>query len=147
MDNRGIIFSMDAALALIPLFILITAVSNMGDANTIFNSDQIRINHEAQDTLEIMANYKSEPYKPTILENISDTLIKNNNSPQGISLSGQIAGSYLNKTIGDSKYALTEITQLKGKIIASNADMENGNNIATGIRNYGSYTFQLYVWN
>ncbi len=147
MDSRGIIFTIDAALALIPLFILLASLANISNADTIFNSDQIRINHDAQDTLETMASYKSGGDESTILQNITDSLIINNNSAQGILLSGQIAGSYLNKTIGNSKYTLTEISQLKGQIIASNADVKNGANVAVGIRSYGNYTFQLFVWN
>jgi len=145
MDSRGIIFSIDAALALISLFILLAAVTHF--SSTPFVSDHIRINHNAQDTLETMANYKSEDYKSTILQNITDTLKKYNNSPEGVALSGQIADSYLNKALGNSKYTLTEVNYLKGGIIGSNSDMKNAANVAVGVRNYENYTFMLYIWN
>ena len=142
MDNKGIIFSIDAAVALIPLFILLAAVTHF---SVPFTSDHIQINHDAQDTLETMANYKLDD-ESTILQNITDTLIKNNNNPEGISLAGQTAGSYLNKALGNSKYTLTEVNYLKGGIIASNSDMKNADNAAVGVRNYGNYTFMLYMW-
>jgi len=144
MDSRGIIFSIDAALALIPLLILFTAVA--GSSNLSFTGDHVRINHDAQDTLETMANYKLAGYKSTVLQNVTDTLKKYNNSPEGVDLSGQIADSYLNKSLSGSKYILIEINQLKGTVIASNADIDDGTNIAVGIRNYGDYTFKLFIW-
>lgn len=145
MDSRGIIFSIDAALALIPLFILLAAVTNFGGTYIIF-PDHIRIEHNAQDALETMASYKSEGCEFTVLQNITDILKRNNNSAEAVALSGNVAGSYLNKTLVNSKYTLTEISQLNGAIIASNADMEDACNIAMGIRNYGNYTFKLYIW-
>lgn len=144
MDCKGIIFSIDAALALIPLLILFAAIT--GSSNLSFNSDHVRISHDAQDALEVMANYKSGDFKSTILQNITDTLQKYNNSQEGVALSGEIAGPYLNRTIGGSKYTLIEINQLKGTVIASNAHMKNGTNTAAGIRNCGNYTFKLFIW-
>jgi hypothetical protein len=64
----------------------------------------------------------------------------NNESPESV------ADFYLNKTLGNMKYNLTEISQLNGKTIASNADMENADNLVIGVRNYGNYTFKLYIW-
>ena len=69
------------------------------------------------------------------------------NDETGIKTAGQVAGSFLNKTLNGSNYRLTEETQLKGKVIASNADMKGASNVAVGVKSCGNYTFKLYVWN
>ena len=65
---------------------------------------------------------------------------------QDLQLPGQVAGKYLNNTIKDAKYNLTEISQLNTTIV-SNANMASANNTAVGVRNFGDYTFRLYIWN
>jgi len=146
MDDKGLIFTIDAALALIPIFIVLTTIASLGDDGLMFSSQQIRISHDAQDTLETMATYKAGPEGISALQNMTDTLIVNNNSATGRALAGEVASKYLNNTIKDAKYNLTEIRQLNTTIV-SNANMASANNTAVGVRNFGDYTFRLYIWN
>jgi len=146
MDNKGFIFTLDSALALVSLLIVLSVVAHISDAQSTYSSQQIRISHDAQDTLETMATYKSSLEGFTVLQNITNTLIANNNDATGVAIAGQIASLYLNKTLGSAKYNLTEINQLNTTIVA-NSNMKNANNIAVGIRSYDDYTFKLYIWN
>jgi len=144
MDSKGFIFTFDAVLALIPILILFTAVINMGNNDLV--SGELRLSQDAQDSLETMAQYKNSADGVTILQKITETLRINNNNPAGIATAGTIAGEFLNKTLVGLKYNLTEVSQLDGITIASNANMEDATNVNVAIRSYGNYTFKLYIW-
>ena len=143
MDDKGFIFTMDAVLALIILFIALAAVANVNESS-LSSSSQIRLSHNAQDTLETMATYKTGPDEFTVLQNIAVILAASKNDKKGIDEAGQVAGAYLNQTLNNTKYNLTE-TQLN-TTIAANADMEDANNIAVGVKSCGDYMFKLYIW-
>ena len=144
MDDKGIIFTLDAALGLVIIFIMLAAVVNI-NVSQLSPSTQIRFSHNAQDTLETMANYKTGSEGFTVLQNAAAVLAANKNDKTGINEAGQVAGAYLNRTLGSSKYNFTEENHVNGTIVA-NADMKKANNIAVGVRNYDNYTFRLYVW-
>lgn len=141
MDDNGFIFTLDAALGLAIIFIVLAAVANVN----IPSSSQIRLSHNAQDTLETMGTYKTDPDGFTVLQNVAFALAANNNDQKGIDDAEQTAGAYLNQTLGNVRYNLTETNQLNATI-AANADMKNANDIAVGAKNCGDYTFRLYVW-
>jgi len=142
MDEKGLIFTSDAVLALIPVFIIIAVVANVGNSGSV--SNQVRYIQDAQDTLEIMtANQNSYS---NVLQNIASILARNNNSEKGIQEAWKIAGPYLNKTLVNSNYRLMEISEIN-KTLASRGDIKNARDISVGFKNYGNYTFKLYVWN
>lgn len=143
MDNKGLIFTLDAALALIPIFIVLITVVNISGSE-LYSSHQVSLVQNAHDTLEIMGTNQSG-LKQNILQNIAFVLIENSNSEEGVQESGKIAGSYLNKTLGSSKYSLIEINQLN-KTIVSNGDMKNADDVSVGFKSYGNYIFKLYIW-
>lgn len=145
MDDKGFIFTIDAALALIIVFILIGSLTYLSESQ-LTSPGQTRISHDAQDTLETMATYKNGPEGLTILQNVSNTLTANNNSAAGINEAGQVAGAYLNRTLDSGKYNFTEVNQLNSTIVA-NANMKDASNIAVGVRSYDDYIFKLYIWN
>jgi hypothetical protein len=145
MDDKGLIFTLDAALALIPIFLVVVAVANFGDSGLISPSQQIRFVQDAHDTLEIMGTDQSG-LKSNVLKNMATVLIENNNSEEGIQEAEEIAGSFLNKTLGNSKYSLTEINQLN-KTIASNGNINNSNDASVGFKSCENYIFKLCIWN
>ncbi|HML06406.1 MAG TPA: hypothetical protein VK426_11575 [Methanobacterium sp.] len=144
MDNKGLIFTLDSFLALIPIFIIIVAVSNVSDSELIFPSQNVRSIHDAQDTLEIMTHPNG--LESTALQDITSALIESNNSDDGVQKASEIAGPYLNKTLGNSKYSLNEINPLN-KTIISNGDMKNAKDVSVGFKSSGDYIFKLYLWN
>ncbi|MGB9936393.1 MAG: hypothetical protein ACPK7O_01605 [Methanobacterium sp.] len=144
MDNNGFIFTLDATLALIPIFIILAAVVSTGNPD-IHSSEQIRLTHSAQDALENMARIQNGT-ESNIFQKMAYILSLNNNSDNSIKETGRISGSYLNKTLGNLKYNLTEISELN-KTIAFNGDMKNAKDISVGFKSYENYIFKLYVWN
>ena len=64
MDDKGFIFTLDAAMALIIIFIALAAVAS---TNEFSSTPQIRLSHSAQDTLETMATYKKDPEELAVL--------------------------------------------------------------------------------
>jgi hypothetical protein len=142
MDNKGFIFTLDAALALIPIFIVIVAVANIGDLGV---SPQARFAQNAQDTLEIMSNPHNN-VDSSIIQNMADILAANNNSDGGIQEAGKIADSFLNKTLPNSKYSMIEINQLN-RTITSNGDINKAKDTSVGFKSSGNYIFKLYIWN
>lgn len=142
MDDKGFIFTLDAAMALIIIFIALAAVAS---TNEFSSSPQIRLSHSAQDTLETMAAYKKDPEGFTVLQNVTMTLTASKNSQEGIKEAGQLAGAYLNQTLGSTKYNLTEINQIN-TTIAANADMNDADDVAVGVEGCDGYMFRLCIW-
>lgn len=141
MDKKGLIFTLDSALALVPVIIVIVAVMNIGYSGLTPSSKHLRSVHNAQDTLEIMAtNQNSLNY--SIIQKMAAALSVNEQS--GIEDCGNIAGTYLNKTLGNTKYCLMEINRIN-RTIASNADMKNASKISVGFKSCEGYVFKLYI--
>ena len=141
MDNKGFVFTLDSALAIIIAFIALAAVVSITESPL---SSQTRLSHNAQDVLETMATYKKGPEEPSVLQNVASILSANKNDQTGIKEAGQVAGAYLNQTLNNTKYNLTE-TQLNATI-AANADIKEANNIAVGVKSCDGYVFRLCVW-
>ncbi len=142
MDNKGLIFTLDSALALVPVLIVIVAVINIGYSGLSPSSKHLRSVHNAQDTLEIMATTPNS-LNYSILQKMAAALSRNNAS--GIEECGNIAGIYLNNTLGNTKYCLMEINRLN-KPITSSGDMKNASEISVGLKSCEGYVFKLYIW-
>ncbi len=145
MDERGLALTFDAVLALIPVFIVIMSVANLGSSHLTPSSLQTQLSHQAQDSLDLMAQYRDHG-QLTILEEITTTLESNHNNATGVNAATLIAGQFLNKTIPGMKYAFIELKQLNKASIASKGDLKDAENVGVSSRSYGNYTFQLYVW-
>ena len=141
MDDNGFVFTLDAVLALVIVFIALAAVASINESSL---SSQIRLSHNAQDVLEIMATYKKSPEGPSLLQNVASILSANKNDQTGIKEAGQVAGAYLNQTLNNTKYNLTE-TQLN-VTIAANADMKEASDVAVGVKSCDGYIFRLCIW-
>ncbi|KAF5059159.1 hypothetical protein [Methanobacterium aggregans] len=145
MDEKGFIFSWDAVLALIPLFIVITAIFNVNYSALEAPNQDIRLSHISQDSINAMVNYR-ENNGLSLLENMSKVLSEHHNDGTGINEAGEIADSFLNKTLPGVNYRLTEENQLNGTVLTSNADFEGAKNVEVSSRSYGGYIFKLWVW-
>ncbi|MDP1553263.1 MAG: hypothetical protein Q8M06_09645 [Methanobacteriaceae archaeon] len=145
MDQKGFLITMDTIFGLLITFILIITVINI--FNTPFNSfsNDIISTDDVQDVMEIMAT-QTDVDGQTILGEMTNILISQNNSGESIKLAGFWAGKFLNETAPGMNYNLTENRNLHGISITSNGQMKNATNINCAIRNYGNYTFQLYFW-
>jgi hypothetical protein len=141
MDDNGFVFTLDAVLALVIVFIALAAVASVNESPL---SSQIRLSHNAQDVLETMAAYKKGPEDPSVLQNVANILSTHNNDQSGTKEAGQAAGAYLNQTLNSTKYNLTE-AQLN-ITIAANADMKEAGDVAVGVKSCDGYIFRLCVW-
>ena len=140
-DDKGFIFTLDAVLALIPVFIVLTAVSSVDPGSLILPSQQVRISNQAQDTLDAMAQYPNTDN--SLLEEMVMVLKANDND---ISAAKGVIQVFMDKTLPGMNYELVEINQLKGDTIISRGDRNTAQNVAVGSKNYGNYSFKLYVW-
>jgi hypothetical protein len=143
-DVNGIFFSMDVALGLIPLIILILTVANTNiDYTDSYLEKQCF--QKAQDTAELMSTY-TEHDDQTILQKVSNALSKNRDKKIGIKAAHNITSPFLGRTIGNMKYRLEEINYLQGSEIISNGDIKKAKNVGVAVKCYGNYMFRLYVW-
>ena len=140
-DDKGFIFTLDAVLALIPVFIVLTAVSSVDPGSLILPSQQVRISNQAQDTLDAMAQYPNTDN--SLLEEMAMALKANDNDA---SAAKEVIQVFMDKNLPGMNYELVEINQLKGDTIISRGDRNTAQNVAVGSKNYGNYSFKLYVW-
>lgn len=144
MDEKGFIFSWDAILALIPVFVVITAIFNVNYSTLEDPNQDIRLSHMAEDSMNAMASYRQNNGL-SLLETISNTLLEHGNDGTGIKEAGKIAGPFLNKTLPGVNYRLTEENQIN-KTITASADFKGAENVEVSSRSYGCYIFKLWVW-
>lgn len=144
MDENGVIFSWDAVLALIPLFVVIMAIFNVNYSALEDQNQDIRLSHMAEDSMNAMARYRQKNGL-NLLETISNTLLEHNNDGTGIIEAGKIAAPFLDKTLQGVNYRLTEENQIN-KTITASADFKGAENVEVSSRSYGGYIFKLWVW-
>lgn len=138
MDEKGFIFTIDAVLMLIPIFIIAATVSGLS----------LSVPHEspyyqAQDVMETLYNIPSSPKDPG-LTNIANYIISGN-----IGNASALANDHRFTNILDKsgrKYSLSYTFNNTSGILVSNADMQNANNTASATRTYSGVTFNLYMW-
>lgn len=145
MDYKGFILTFDAFMALIPVFIILSLVAGVNQGQLTLISQQVRLNHQAQDSLDLMAQYRN-PSGETILEEITYILESNNNNASGVESASQISSEFLNKFMPGVKYKFVELKQLGGISLAANGEIDDAKNVAVGWRSYRNYIYQLYVW-
>ena len=145
MDDKGLILTFDSVMALIPVFIILLAVAGVNQGQLILPSQQVRLNHQAQDSLDLMAQYRN-PSGETVLAQITYILESNNNSAPAVEAAGEITSEFMEKIMPGMEYKLVELNQLGGAIIASRGEMDGAENVAVGWRSYRNYLYQLYVW-
>ncbi|MDD3985433.1 MAG: hypothetical protein PHY59_06045 [Methanobacterium sp.] len=143
-NNKGLFFSIDMVLALIPIFILILTITN---TNIFPTHPYITKNYfiEAQDTSELMAQCIGfDDY--TILEEISQALSEGKDPIQAIVSARNIAEPFLKKNLGNRNYLLVEMNYLKGMEITSKGNFKDAKNVGVAVKTNGNYIYKLYVW-
>ncbi len=141
MDDKGLVYTLDAVLALIPVIIVIFGVSNF--MASVEPANPLPSSQNAQDILELMTY--SEVNHVSVLEKISLILSSGNNSRASITDAQKIASSFLDEKLTGTDYLLTEENQLRGEILAGKMDLKKEDNVATASRNCGNYTFRIYI--
>ena len=145
-DNKGFVSLIDALLSIFILLMVVIAF------NMVINIDLPSLSEEnndfkiSQDIMEIMSS-KVDGRDYAVLERITYILSENNNS---------IASKREVKAILDEffmvyfdemyHYSFVETNQLNGEVLSSNGDYSSSERVNVAIRNYGNYSYKLYIF-
>ena len=143
-DNKGLFFSLDAVLAIIPIFILILNVTNI---NIDYTQSYLTKHYfmEAQDTSELMAQCTGFDDQ-AVLEEVSKELSESKTPMEGIESAKKIVDPFLKKNLGNRNYLFVEMNYLKGMEITSRGNFDDAKNVGVAVKSSGNYIFKLYVW-
>ncbi len=138
MEDKGLIFSIDAALMLIPIFILIATVSGLN----------LYVPHESpyyqsQDIMETLYNIGNGP------STVSLATIANNISAGNTVVATTMANNASFREILDKSFRNYNLTYQSGGdyiTLVNQGSMNNVPNAASVTRTYNNVTFRLYMW-
>jgi hypothetical protein len=139
MDQKGFIFTSDAILALIPLFLMMVLLSNLPASSD--PQSQVIVAEDAQDYLDILA--ASQIKDRSVMESMVMAL--KTDPDGGMEKAGEIAKPVLDNLMVGKNYQLLETAQLNGTVIISQGDLNSSPSVASATRNWENYTFVLYV--
>ena len=145
-DNKGFISLADAMLSIFILLMVLIAFNMMIDIDVPSLSEENRDFKTSQDIMEIMSS-KVDGRDYTLIERISYVLSSNNNSlaskREVKSLLDDFFSAYLDNNY---HYAFVESNNLNGEVLSSNGDYESSDRVNVAIRNYGNYSYKLYLF-
>ena len=96
--------------------------------------------------MEIMSS-KVDGRDYTILERITFILSENNNSIASKREVKEILDDFFMVYLDDRyHYSFIESNQLNGDVLSSNGDYTNSERVNVVIRNYGNYSYKLYIF-
>ena len=146
IDNKGFVSLADAMLSIFILLMVLMAFNMMSDIEVPSLSEESNDFKTSQDIMEIMSS-KVDGRDYAVLERITYILSENNNS---------IASKREVKAILDEffmlyfdemyYYSFVETNQLNGEVLSSNGDYSSSERVNVAIRNYGNYSYKLYVF-
>ena len=146
IDNKGFVSLADAMLSIFILLMVLVAFNMVVDIEIPSLSEESNDFKSSQDIMEIMSS-KVDGRDYAVLERITYILSENNNS---------IASKREVKAILDEffmvyfdemyHYSFVETNQLNGEILSSNGDYSSSERVNVAIRNYGNYSYKLYIF-
>ena len=146
IDNKGFISLADAMLSIFILLMVLVAFNMVVDIEIPSLSEESNDFKSSQDIMEIMSS-KVDGRDYAVLERITYILSENNNS---------IASKREVKAILDEffmlyfdemyHYSFVETNQLNGEVLSSNGDYSSSERVNVAIRNYGNYSYKLYIF-
>ena len=118
----------------------------MIDIDILYLSEENRDFKTSQDIMEIMSS-KVDGRDFTVLERITYILSENNNSIASKKQVKSVLDEFF-MVYFDEKYhySFVETNQLNGEILSSNGDYSSSERIYVAIRNYGNYSYKLYIF-
>jgi hypothetical protein len=137
-EECGIFFCYDALLALIPIIIILAAVTNIHIDPSVSNLELVLF-HQAQDTVDLMS-VRDNPLETSILEQISSSVSDNDRES-----AKKIANAWLKKRAENRKYRLVELDHSNEQEICSSPDMDNSKIVAVAVKSYKSHIYKLYL--
>ena len=148
-DNNGFVSLIDALLSIFILFLVLIAFNMMIDIDIPSLSEENNDFKTGQDIMEIMSS-KVDGRDYTLIERISYILSSNNNSIGSKRKVKALLDDFFSIYLGNDNqyhhYAFAETSQLNGEILSSNGDYESAETVNVASRNYGNYSYKLYLF-
>ena len=148
-DNNGFVSLIDALLSIFILFLVLIAFNMMIDIDIPSLSEENNDFKTGQDIMEIMSS-KVDGRDHTLIERISYILSSNNNSIGSKRKVKALLDDFFSIYLGNDNqyhhYAFAETSQLNGEILSSNGDYESAKTVNVASRNYGNYSYKLYLF-
>ena len=145
-DNKGFVSLADALLSIFVLFMVLIAFNMMIDIEVPSLSEENNDFKISQDIMEIMSS-KADGRDYTLLERITYILSENNNSIASKREVKAILNDFFMIYLDDRyHYSFVESNQLDGDILSSNGDFNSADRVNVAIRNYGNYSYKLYIF-
>ena len=145
-DNKGFVSLADAMLSIFILLMVLMAFNMMIDIEVPSLSEESNDFKTSQDIMEIMSS-KVDGRDYTVLERITYILSENNNSITSKREVKAILDEFFMVYFDDRyHYSFVETNQLNGEILSSNGDYSSSGRVNVAIRNYGNYSYKLYVF-
>ena len=145
-DNKGFISLADAMLSIFILLMVLVAFNMVVDIEIPSLSEESNDFKSSQDIMEIMSS-KVDGRDYTVLERITYILAENNNSIASRREVKAILDEFFMVYFDDRyHYSFVETNQLNGDILSSNGDYSSSERVNVAIRNYGNYSYKLYIF-
>lgn len=150
-DKKGFLSLVDAILSIFLIMIVLVSFNMILDMETPSLSEESHQLKTSQDIMEIMSS-KIDGRDYSILEKVSYILSSNNNSISSRrdvkDLLDEFFASYFNDDYNykNYHYSFIETNQLNGEVLSSNGDFEDSGDVSLAIRNYGNYSYKLYIF-
>ena len=145
-DNKGFVSLPDALLSIFVLFMVLIAFNMMIDIEIPSLSEENNDFKTSQNIMEIMSS-KADGRDYTILERITFILSENNNSIASKREVKEILDDFFIVYLDDRyHYSFVESNQLNGDVLSSNGDYISSDRVNVAIRNYGNYSYKLYMF-
>lgn len=146
IDNKGFVSLADAMLSIFILLMVLVAFNMVVDIEIPSLSEESNDFKSSQDIMEIMSS-KVDGRDYTVLERITYILSENNNSIASRREVKVILDEFFMVYFDDRyHYSFVETNQLNGEILSSNGDYSSSGRVNVAIRNYGNYSYKLYVF-
>ena len=145
-DNKGFVSLADAMLSIFILLMVLVAFNMVVDIEIPSLSEESNDFKSSQDIMEIMSS-KVDGRDYAVLERITYILSENNNSIASKREVEAILDEFFMVYFDDRyHYSFVETNQLNGDILSSNGDYSSSDRVNVAIRNYGNYSYKLYVF-
>lgn len=145
-DNKGFVTLADAMLSIFILLMVLMAFNMMSDIEVPSLSEESNDFKTSQDIMETMSS-KVDGRDYTVLERITYILAENNNSFASRREVKAILDEFFMVYFDDKHhYSFVETNQLNGEVLSSNGDYSSSERVNVAIRNYGNYSYKLYVF-
>ena len=148
-DEKGFLSLVEALLSIFLIFIVLISFNMIVDMEIPSLSEDNNQFKTSQDIMELMSS-KADGRDHSLLERISYILSSNNNSVSSKREAGLVLDEFLSKYFDDDSnnyhYVFAESNQLNSDVLSSNGDYSNSDEVSVAIRNYGNYSYKLYLF-